>query len=84
MVRDYLDRALLDLATLYRDIMLVQSNSTDSLINQDLVEQINQLAATSSQVKTLDKIEAILKTRRNLAQNAAPLLLIEALMCELR
>ena len=84
MVRDYLDRALLDLATLYRDIMLVQSNSTDSLINQDLVEQINQLAATSSQAKTLDKIEAILKTRRNLAQNAAPLLLIEALMCELR
>jgi DNA polymerase-3 subunit delta' len=84
MVRDYLDRALLDLATLYRDIMLVQSNSTDSLINQDLVEQINQLSATSSQAKTLDKIEAILKTRRNLAQNAAPLLLIEALMCELR
>jgi DNA polymerase-3 subunit delta' len=84
MVRDYLDRALLDLATLYRDIMLVQSNSTDSLINQDLVEQINQLAATSSQAKTLDKIESILKTRRNLAQNAAPLLLIEALMCELR
>jgi DNA polymerase-3 subunit delta' len=84
MVRDYLDRALLDLATLYRDIMLVQSNSTDSLINQDLVEQINQLASTSSQAKTLDRIESILKTRRNLAQNAAPLLLIEALMCELR
>jgi DNA polymerase-3 subunit delta' len=84
MVRDYLDRALLDLATLYRDVMLVQSKSTDSLINQDLIEQINQLAEASSQVKTLDKIEAILKTRQNLAQNAAPLLLIEALMCELR
>jgi DNA polymerase-3 subunit delta' len=83
MVRDYLDRALLDLATLYRDIMLVQSKSTDSLINQDLIEQINQLSEASSQVKTLDKIEAILKTRRNLAQNAAPLLLIEALMFEL-
>ena len=64
--------------------MLVQSKSTDSLINQDLIEQIKQLAEASSQVKTLDKIEAILKTRRNLAQNAAPLILIEALMCELR
>jgi DNA polymerase-3 subunit delta' len=84
MVRDYLDRALLDLATLYRDIMLVQSKSTDSLINQDLISQINQLASISSQKMTLDRIEAILKTRRNLAQNAAPLLLIEALMCELR
>jgi len=84
MVRDYLDRALLDLAALYRDVLLLQSNSTDSLINQDMVEQINQMAATTSPVKTLGRIEAILKSRRNLAQNAAPLLLIEALMCELR
>ena len=37
MVRDYLDRALLDLSTLYRDVLLVQSNSIDSLINQDLI-----------------------------------------------
>jgi DNA polymerase-3 subunit delta' len=84
MVRDYLDRALLDLATLYRDIMLVQSNSRDSLINQDLANQINQMAETATRSKTLNNIEAILRTRRNLAQNAAPLLLIAALMCELR
>jgi DNA polymerase-3 subunit delta' len=84
MVRDYLDRALLDLATLYRDVLLLQSNSTDSLINQDLIEQIKIMATSTNPAKTLGKIEAILKTRRNLAQNAAPLLLIEALMCELR
>jgi DNA polymerase-3 subunit delta' len=84
MVRDYLDRALLDLATLYRDIMLVQANSTESLINQDLLEEIKQLAALKSPARTVEQIDAILKTRRNLAQNAAPLLLIEALMCELR
>jgi DNA polymerase-3 subunit delta' len=84
MVRDYLDRALLDLSTLYRDILLVQSNSTDSLINQDLVEEIKQLAQTTRPEQTVAKIESILKTRRNLAHNAAPLLLIEALMCELR
>ena len=84
MVRDYLDRALLDLSTLYRDILLVQSNSTDSLINQDLAEEIKQLAQATRPEQTLAKIESILKTRRNLAHNAAPLLLIEALMCELR
>jgi DNA polymerase-3 subunit delta' len=64
--------------------MLIQSNSRDSLINQDLANQINQMAETATRSKTLNNIEAILKTRRNLAQNAAPLLLIEALMCELR
>ena len=84
MVRDYLDRALLDLSTLYRDILLIQSNATDSLINQDLIEEIKQLAQVTRPEQTVAKIESILKTRRNLAHNAAPLLLIEALMCELR
>jgi DNA polymerase-3 subunit delta' len=84
MIRDYLDRALLDLSTLYRDILLIQSNSVDSLINQDLIEEIKQLAQATRPEQTLAKIESILKTRRNLAHNAAPLLLIEALMCELR
>lgn len=84
MVRDYLDRALLDLSTLYRDVLLVQSGSNDSLINDDLKSEISKLAANEGPERTLMKIEAILKTRRNLAQNAAPLLLIEALMCELR
>ena len=84
MVRDYLDRALLDLSTLYRDVLLVQSGSSDSLINQDLKEQINKLAVSFGPERNLKKIEAILKTRTNLAQNAAPLLLIEALMCELQ
>ena len=84
MIRDYLDRALLDLSTLYRDILLIQSNSVDSLINQDLIEEIKQLAQDTRPEQTLAKIESILKTRRNLAHNAAPLLLIEALMCELR
>ena len=84
MVRDYLDRALLDLSTLYRDVLLVQSGSNDSLINEDLKSEISKLATTEGPARTLKKIEAILKTRSNLAQNAAPLLLIEALMCELR
>ena len=84
MIRDYLDRALLDLSTLYRDVLLVQSGSNDSLINEDLKSEISKLAATEGPARTLKKIEAILKTRSNLAQNAAPLLLIEALMCELR
>ena len=83
MVRDYLDRALLDLSTLYRDVLLVQSGSSDSLINEDLKSEISKIALSDRPERALKKIEAILKTRSNLAQNAAPLLLIEALMCEL-
>ena len=84
MVRDYLDRALIDLATLYRDVLLVQSRSTYSLINNDLIEQINHIAATTSPVKTLDKIDAILRARISLMKNSATLLTMEALMLKLK
>lgn len=83
MVRDYLDRALLDLATLYRDVLLVQSGSGDNLINQDIKDEITKVASSTTESKTLVKIQAILKARVNLAHNAAPLLTTESLMCEL-
>ena len=84
MVRDYLDRALLDIATLYRDILLTQSGGSDELINTDLAPVINQMAQTSTAEKTLAKLEIIMKTRANLLLNAAPLLVIEAMMVQLR
>ena len=84
MVRDYLDRALLDIATLYRDVLLTQTSSGDELINPDLVDVIRGIAGSTSAEKTLEKIEVIMKTRANLLLNAAPLLVIEAMMVQLR
>jgi len=83
MVRDSLDGALLDLATLYRDVMLVQTGVTETLINQDLAPQIETLAQTLAPALTIEKINAIMDARTNLSFNAAPLLTIEALMCTL-
>ncbi len=83
MVRDYLDRALLDIATLYRDILLTQSGGTDELINTDLADVINHFAQSTTPERTLAKIEIIMKTRANLLLNAAPLLVIEAMMVQL-
>ena len=84
MVRDYLDRALLDIATLYRDVLLVQSGGREELINTDLSAVIDGLVKTSTAERTLAKIEVIMKTRANLMLNAAPLLVIEAMMVQLR
>jgi DNA polymerase-3 subunit delta' len=83
MVRDYLDRVLLDLATLYRDVLLVQSGLGDNLINQDIKDEVVKVANSITESKTLVKIQAILRARVNLAYNAAPLLITESLMCEL-
>ena len=86
MVRDYLDRALLDIATLYRDVLLVQSGSLsdDSLVNFDIQKEINTVAKNTNATNTLRKLEAIMETRTNLSRNAAPLLALEALMVQLR
>ena len=84
MVRDYLDRALLDIATLYRDILLTQANSLDSIINTDLIAEITKISNSTTPEATLAKLEAIMSARINLSHNAAPLLTIEALMVSLK
>ena len=84
MVRDYLDRALLDIATLYRDILLIQANSLDSIINTDLIAEITKISNSTTPESTLAKLEAIMSARTNLSHNAAPLLTIEALMVSLK
>ena len=83
MVRDYLDRALLDIATAYRDILLLQSGSKDEVINSDLIEILNKYVVHTTAESSLRKLEAILKARTNLGFNAAPLLTIEAMMVSL-
>ena len=83
MVRDGLDAALLDIATFYRDVMMVQSGATDSLINKELEHQIITYANNTKAHTTINKINAIMAARTNLGHNAAPLLTIEALMCVL-
>ena len=84
MVRDYLDRALLDIATFYRDVLMVQSKTpTESLINSDMQREIEIVANSTSPDTTLRKLQAIMKTRTQLSHNAAPLLAIEAMMVQL-
>ena len=84
MVRDYLDRALLDIATLYRDVMLVQSGDQSELLNADLTNEIHALARSTQPATTVVKLEAILAARVALTHNAAPLLTAESLMLQLK
>ena len=83
MVRDSIDGALLDIATFYRDVMMVQSGNIDSMINTDMREQIESYAANSPSHSTINKINAIMEARENLVRNSAPLVTCEALMCQL-
>jgi len=83
MVRDSIDGALLDIATFYRDVMMVQSGNDGAIINTDIRDEIMKYASTHPHHTTIDKMGAIMAARVNLAHNAAPLLTCEALMCRL-
>jgi DNA polymerase-3 subunit delta' len=83
MVRDSIDGALLDIATFYRDVMMVQSGNTESMINTDMRDEIENYASSHPEHSTILKIKALMEARTNLARNAAPLVTCEALMCQL-
>ena len=83
MVRDSIDGALLDIATFYRDVMMVQSGNTQSMINTDMGGEIESYASSHPEYSTILKINALMEARTNLAHNAAPLVTCEALMCQL-
>jgi DNA polymerase-3 subunit delta' len=83
MVRDSIDGALLDLATFYRDVMLVHSGAPESIINSDMWPEIESYASSFPVHTAAQKIGAIMEARKNLAMNGAPLVTCEALMCEL-
>jgi DNA polymerase-3 subunit delta' len=83
MARDSIDGALLDLATFYRDVMMVQAGSVGALINSDLSREVATFSASAPASSSIKKLEAIMESRTHLGMNAAPLATCEALMCRL-
>jgi DNA polymerase-3 subunit delta' len=82
-IRDNIDASLLDTATFYRDVLVLQSQSTE-ILNIDLLEGIANYARTTSGRRTLEQIDLVLTARTNLSRNAAPLATLEALFCALK
>jgi DNA polymerase-3 subunit delta' len=81
--RDSLDRALLDLAAFYRDVLVVQLAAAVEPINPDLTTPVERLAQTSSPEATVRRIEAVLACREAVDLNVAPLLAVEAMALSL-
>jgi DNA polymerase-3 subunit delta' len=77
--RDALDRALVDLAAFYRDVLVVQFGASVDLVNSDLDRPLSRLATTTTPEATLRRIEAVLDARVAIDANVAPLLAVEAM-----
>jgi DNA polymerase-3 subunit delta' len=75
--RDSLDRALLDLAGFYRDVLTIQFGADVELGNAGQRHELDELAMASPPETTVRRIEAIMKCRERLAAAVAPLLAVE-------
>ena len=82
--RDVLDRALVDLASFYRDVLAVQFGATVDLVNSELRPAIERVARGSTPEQTLHRVQAVLECREDVAASVAQLLAVERLTLRLR
>jgi len=83
LLNDQYDRILLDLTAVYRDVLIVQADSNVPLINEELRNQISELAQQDSQANTLRRVDAINEARDQLFANVAAQLVFESLLVTL-
>jgi DNA polymerase III subunit delta' len=77
--RDALDRALIDLAAFYRDVLVAQIGAPVELVNIDMQRAVAKIAESTTPEATLRRIEALLACREAIDANVAPLLAVEAM-----
>jgi DNA polymerase III subunit delta' len=82
--RDAIDRALIDLASFYRDVLAVQAGADVELVNEEMREAVTGVAGGSTGEGTLRCIDAVLAARNAIDVNVAPLLAVEAMTVALR
>lgn len=82
-VRDQVDRALLDLTGLFRDVLVLQTGAEVELINDELRPTLGRMAAHGEIPATMARLAALDHARHQIAASVAPLLALEALMVNL-
>lgn len=83
-LRDGIDRILVDLMSLYRDVLTIQLSADAELVNQDLRNQLDEAASLSQASETIDKLEAMSLARVRIGANVRDLMVLEALAVKLR
>ena len=84
-VLDVVDRGLMDLISVYRDVLTLQLGAGVELVNEELRGDVVALAHASTAEQTLARIEAVLEAREQMLEfNVPPLLALESMMVALQ
>jgi DNA polymerase III subunit delta' len=82
--RDVIDRSLMDLLSIYRDALVLHTGAPIELVNQDMTEQVRQLARLLSPEQLLGCMDAIGLARERIDANVHTLLALEAMAISLQ
>lgn len=82
--RDMVDRALVDLLSVYRDALVLRTGAPTALVNEDSRNVVQQVAQVLSSERVLIAMDAIGTARERIAANVQPLLALEAMALDLR
>ena len=83
-LRDGIDRILVDLLSLYRDVLMLQLDAQVPLVNDDLRNQLLDIANRSSAQQTLFKLAQIELARIRISANVKDQMVMDALAVNLR
>ncbi len=79
-LRDGIDRIMVDLLTLYRDILLLQLGVPGEPINVRILDRLESASASCTAVDTLATMDAIATARERIESNVPPALALEAML----
>ncbi|MEO8263339.1 MAG: DNA polymerase III subunit delta' [Pseudolysinimonas sp.] len=79
-LRDGIDRILVDLLSLYRDILLLQLGVGTEPVNLAIYPALTEAAGRSTPSRSLETLDAIATARERIEGNVAPALALEAML----
>jgi DNA polymerase III subunit delta' len=82
--RDALDRALVDLAAFYRDVLLAQAGADVPPAHPEAAGDVRRVAGALSPEEALQRLDAILACREAVELNVKPRVAVEAMAVTLR
>ena len=82
---DVIDRSLMDIMSVYRDVIALQCGAPGALVNEEIRGEIADIARRSTPEDNIRRIDAIFLARGNMTEfNSTPLLALESMMVSLR
>lgn len=79
-LRDGIDRIMVDLLSLYRDVLLLQLGADVEPVNLSILPRLHEAAQAAAPEQTLAMMDAVATARKRIEGNVSPALSLEAML----